>query len=296
MRTGRLVTLASALLAAFSLQAVSQIAILCTTTVVGDVVRQIAGDAVSVTVLLPIGADPHAFQASPQDAIAIEAADIVFLSGAGLETSLLPLLQSATGSVVDLSSALTLREGGGDEKDGGVDPHVWLDPLNVVEWTREIAAALSKVDPGHADAYGDRAAAYATELYALDAWIRDQVATLPVEARNLVTDHEAFGYFADRYGFQQIGAVIPSYSTLSEPSAREVASLEDAIRAAGVPCLFVGTTIPAALAEQVAADTGTRVVFLYAESLSDADGPAPTYIDLMRFDATTIVEGLRSSP
>ncbi|MCX6099845.1 MAG: metal ABC transporter substrate-binding protein [Candidatus Bipolaricaulota bacterium] len=298
MRTTGLVSLASALLAAFSVQVVSQITVLCTTTIVGDVVRRVAGEDARVSVLLPVGADPHAFQASPQDAMAIEMADVVFLSGAGLETSLLPLLESATGSVVDLSGGLTLREHDGDDdhEGSGMDPHVWLDPLNVVEWTREIADTLGEVDPGRADVFSDRAAAYTGELYALDSWIRDRVATLPPEARNLVTDHEAFGYFADRYGFEQIGAVIPSYSTLSEPSARELAALEDAIRAARVLCLFVGTTIPAALAEQVAADTGIRIVFLYAESLSEADGPAATYLDLMRFDVDQIVAGLTGSP
>jgi ABC-type Zn uptake system ZnuABC Zn-binding protein ZnuA len=269
-----------------------------TTTIVGDVVRQVAADAVSITVLLAPGQDPHAFQPSPLDAIAIEGADIVFLSGAGLETSLLPLLQDTRGSVVDLSNTLALREqqSGDDEEEGAFDPHVWFDPFNVIEWTQEIAQILATADPAHADAYNERAAAYSTELYALDSWIRDQVATLPTEKRNLVTDHQAFGYFADRYGFTQIGAVIPSYSTLAEPSARELAALEDAIQAASVPCLFVGTTIPAALAEQVAADTGTRIVFLYTGSLSEAGGPAATYLDLMRFDVTMIVEGLAGSP
>lgn len=278
--------------------------VVATTTIVGDVVRQVAADAVTITVLLAPGQDPHAFQPSPMDAVAIEGADVVFLSGAGLETSFLPLLQGARGSVVDLSSSLALREHHDEADDhtddeheeGGLDPHVWFDPLNMVEWARVVAETLAAADPAHADAYNERARTYSNELQALDSWIHDQVATLPAEQRSLVTDHEAFGYFADRYGFTQIGTVIPGYSTLAEPSAREVAALEDAIRAASVPCIFVGTTIPAGLAEQVAADTGTRIVFLYTGSLSDEDGPAATYVDLMRYDVTMIVEALVGSP
>jgi ABC-type Zn uptake system ZnuABC Zn-binding protein ZnuA len=295
MRVRHVVLLGSTFLAALSLHVVSQITVLCTTTIVGDVVREIAGDDASVTVLMPVGADPHAFQASPRDAIAVEAADLVFLSGAGLEGSLAPLLQAARGRVVDLSSELSLRQNLLPDE-GGFDPHVWFDPRNVAAWSETIAQVLATADPDHASMYRARADAYQREIGELDRWIRDRVATVPEEARRLVTDHEAFGYFADLYGFEQTGTIFAGYSTLSEPSARELAALEDAIRAAGVPCLFVGTTIPSDLAERVAADTGTRIVFLYTGSLSEPGGPAATYLDLMRFDVEQIVEGLAVSP
>jgi ABC-type Zn uptake system ZnuABC Zn-binding protein ZnuA len=301
MRARHIVLLGSVLLAVSSLHVVSRVAVLCTTTIVGDIVREIAGDDASVAVLLPIGADPHAFQAAPRDAMAVEAADLVFLSGAGLEGSLAPLLQAARGRVVDLSSELTLRQhedgaAGPHPGEGGVDPHVWFDPRNVAAWSETIAEALAEADPDHASLYRARAGAYQEKLRELDLWIRDRVADLPEEARQLVTDHEAFGYFADAYGFEEIGAILPGYSTLSEPSARELAALEDTIRAAGVPCLFVGTTIPSDLAERVAADTGTRIAFLYTGSLSASDGPAATYLDLMRFDVEQIVRGLTILP
>jgi ABC-type Zn uptake system ZnuABC Zn-binding protein ZnuA len=300
MRARHIVLLGSMLLAASSSCVVSQVTALCTTTIVGDVVREIAGDDVSVTVLLPVGADPHAFQASPRDAIAVEAADLVFLSGAGLEGSLAPLLQAARGRIVDLSSGLTLRQreaGAADPhpEEGGVDPHVWFDPRNVAAWSETIAQALAEADPDRASLYRARANAYQKEIGELDLWIRDRVATVPGEARHLVTDHETLGYFAALYGFEEIGTILPGYSTLSEPSARDLAAIEDRIRAAGVPCVFVGTTIPSDLAEQVAADTGTRIVFLYTGSLSEPDGPAATYLDLMRFDVEQIVRGLTAS-
>jgi zinc/manganese transport system substrate-binding protein/manganese/iron transport system substrate-binding protein len=295
MRAWHVAVLGGTLLVLPSCSVPPQVTVLCTTTIVGDVVCEIAGDDVSVTVLLPAGADPHAFQASPRDAIAVEAADLVFLSGAGLEGSLVPLLQAARGRVVNLSSELTLRRNPHPEE-GGVDPHVWFDPRNVAAWSETIAQALAESDPDHASMYRARADAYQKEIGELDLWIRDRVATIPDEARRLVTDHEAFGYFADLYGIEEIGTILPGYSTLSEPSARELAALEDAIRAAGVPCLFVGTTIPSDLSEQVAADTGTRIVFLYTGSLSEPDGPAATYLDLMRFDVEQIVRGLTASP
>lgn len=294
MKVRHVVLLGSMFLAALSFHVVSQITVLCTTTIVGDVVREIAGDDASVAVLMPVGADPHAFQASPRDAIAVEAADLVFLSGAGLEGSLAPLLQAARGRVVDLSSELALRQSLLPDE-GGFDPHVWFDPRNVAVWSETIAQVLAMADPDHASMYRARADAYQREIGELDRWIRDRVATVPEEARRLVTDHEAFGYFADLYGFEQTGTIFTGYSTLSEPSARELAALEDAIRAAGVPCLFVGTTIPSDLAERVAADTGTRIVFLYTGSLSEPGGPAATYLDLMRFDVGQIVEGLAVS-
>jgi ABC-type Zn uptake system ZnuABC Zn-binding protein ZnuA len=267
--------------------------VVCTTTVVADVARVVAGPEASVVALVPPGADPHAFQPAPGDAQAVEEADLVFLSGAGLEANLSPILAAARGPVVDLSAGLALRTREGGEGDrGAVDPHVWFDPLNVAEWIRSIESALAAADPAQAGQYAERAAAYQAELAALDAWIFEMVSKLSPEERRLVTDHEALGYFAARYGFVEVGAVFPGTSTLAEPSARDLARLEDAIRAVSVRAVFVGTTVSSSLAEQVAADTGARIVFLYTGSLSDAGGPAGTYLDLMRFDVRQIVDAL----
>jgi ABC-type Zn uptake system ZnuABC Zn-binding protein ZnuA len=296
MRARHTIVVAVCLLAACAAPPGAQLDVVCSTTIVGDVVRQIAGKDATVSVLFPIGADPHAHQASPQDAMAIEAADVVFLNGAGLETPLVPLLEGATGRVVDLSMELALQRSAAGEEEGDVDPHVWFDPLSVVQWTRAIARTLSEMDPEHGTDFRDRAAAYEAQLLELDAWIRDRVATIPLGARQLVTDHEAFGYFAERYGFEQIGTIFPGTSALAEPSARDLAALEDAIRTAGIPAVFVGTTVSATLAEQVAADTGTRIIFLYTGSLGDAGGPVATYVDLMRFDVDQIVAGLSGTP
>jgi ABC-type Zn uptake system ZnuABC Zn-binding protein ZnuA len=279
-----------------------------TTTIVGDVVRSIAGDAVDVEVLLPVNADPHAFAPTPADLIAVARADILFLSGAGLERDLEPLLDNANGVVVDLADPLDLRhvdaheagEGSAQEEDGGVghdhhrevDPHVWLDPANVAVWAGIIGAELGRVDSAGAPLYALNAAAYRDALSALDRWIWDQIERIPVEDRRLVSDHLAFGYFAARYGFEQVGSVFPGFSSMAAPSARELAVLIESIEALEVRAIFVGTTVNPALAETIARDAGIAVVPLYTGSLSGPEGPASTYLDMMRYDVTAIVNAL----
>ena len=272
----------------------SPLRVLATTTIVGDVVSQIGDADIDLTVLLPVNADPHGFEPTPDEIAAISDADLVFINGAGLELGISPFLEMASGPVVSLSDFIPLRrlEAGDEEEEAWFDPHVWFDPRNVMTWSAVIAKTLGDLDPANRPAYEERAEAYRSKLERLDSWIVEQVGKIPEENRKLVTDHAAFGYFAARYGFEQVGAVFPGFSTLSSPSARELAELEDKIRSFGIPAIFVGTTVNPALAEQIAADTETRVVFLYTGSLSGPDGPAGSYIDLMRYDVEAIVRGL----
>jgi ABC-type Zn uptake system ZnuABC Zn-binding protein ZnuA len=267
----------------------------CTTTIVGDVVAEIAGEAVDVRVLLPVGADPHSFEPVPQDLVLLSNASIVFLNGADLEASLDPVLGGTAAPLVALSGGLDLltMDEQDDHAHGDVDPHVWFDPTNVVEWTHIIEASLTELVPDEADRIAERALAYRDELAALDRWIAEQVSAVPPTHRSLVTDHAVFGYFAARYGFTQVGTVFPGVTTTSEPSAREIADLIDAIRNFDVTAIFTGQTVRTSLVEQVARDAGIDVVFIYTGSLSGPDGAAGTYLDLIRYDVTAIVEGLR---
>ncbi|MDQ4075521.1 MAG: metal ABC transporter substrate-binding protein [Chloroflexota bacterium] len=293
----------------------SPLEIVATTTIVGDVVRQVVGDVTSVTVLIPPGADSHGFEPSPQDIAAVADADVLFISGLGLEGFLEPMLENVGGEtiVVSLSDEIDPLESEGehaDEHEGeedehdeegeeheheNIDPHVWLDPNNVILWVREIEETLSDVDPAHAEIYRDNAESYVTDLQELDRWIEEQVATVPKENRELVTDHEVFSYFAEAYGFEQVGTVIRGVSTMEEPSAQELADLQDAIRALDIPAIFVGTTVNPTLAEAIAADTSTEIRRVYIESLSEADGPASNYLEYMRYNVETIVEALKAS-
>lgn len=273
--------------------------VVASTTIVGDVVAQVGGDRIELTVLFPPGADPHTFEPRPQDMAAISQAEVIVLNGLGLEEALEPVLETnATGLIVHASEGIEPLafegEGEGNEHDhAGGDPHTWTDPNNVILWTENIAAALSQADPAHAAEYQANAEAYIAELRGLDAWIRAQAAQVPAERRKLVTDHLIFGYFAEEYGFEQVGALVGSFSTNAAPSARELAALEDLIRAQGVPAIFVGRDVNPALAEQVARDTGIRVVSLYSGSLGAPGGEADTYLKYMRYNVSAIIEALK---
>jgi len=266
------------------------LAVVATTSLIGDVARQIGADRVFVNVLLPIGADPHAFEPRPQDVAALTDADLVLVNGLGLEATLQPLLGNAR-TIVTVSDGITALPFA--EEDGGLDPHVWQDPNNVIVWARNIRDAFAQADPAHADEYASNAEAYIVELTSLDAWIKEQVAQIPEANRKLVTDHEDFGYFTARYGFEQVGAVVPSVSTGSAPSAQELAALEDAIRSSGVKAVFVGSTVSPDLSRRVAEDTGVRLVSLFTDSLSPAGGDAESYLAFMRHNVNAIVEALR---
>ncbi len=272
----------------------SALHVVATTTIVSDVVQQVGGQWVVVDTLLPPGSDPHSFEPRPQDVARVADADIVFANGRTLEAFLKPLLESADAldKVVEVSEGVPPRTLDAGAHAGEADPHVWTDPNNIIIWTQNIAAALSAADPAHADDYQANAEAYIAQLQALDEWIRQQVADIPPQRRLLVTDHLAWGYFSDRYGFQQVGALIGSFSANAASSAQELAALEEKINALDVPAIFVGNTANPALAEQVAADTGVQVVMLYTGSLSGADGDAPTYLDYMRYNVTAIVSAL----
>ncbi len=270
-----------------------RLAVMATTSLIGDVARQVGGARVDVKVLLPIGSDPHAFEPRPQDIAALSDAQLVLVNGLGLEATLTQLLSNAK-TVVTVSDGINALPFSGHEAEaGGLDPHVWQDPNNVIVWANNIAAAFAKADPAHADEYAANAKAYVAELTALDASIQQQVAAIPAANRKLVTDHGDFGYFAARYGFEQIGEVIPSVSTGAAPSAQELAALEDAIRSGGVKAVFVGTTVSPDLSRRVADDTGVQLVFLFTDSLSKPGGDADSYLAFMRYNVNAIVKALQ---
>jgi manganese/iron transport system substrate-binding protein len=293
-------------LSAVTLGEGEKLQVVATTSIVADVVQNVGGDLIDLTTLLPLGTDPHAFEPTPQDVAAVADAHVVFVNGAGLEVFLEPLLESAGEdvTVVPVSYGIALlqlkdahehEEKEEDEHDyrDGANPHTWFDPHNVIVWTHNVAHALSALDPDNAATYEANGSAYEAELQELDAWIREQLAQVPEKNRKLVTDHATFSYFARKYGFQQLGAVFPGYSTLAEPSAQDLAELEDGIREFDVRAVFVGLTISPDLAERVADDTGIQLVFLYTGSLSEPGGPADDYLSFMRYNVSAIAEALR---
>jgi ABC-type Zn uptake system ZnuABC Zn-binding protein ZnuA len=182
---------------------------------------------------------------------------------------------------------------GGHHHDAG-DPHFWLDPINVIKYTENIRDGLSQADPGGAATYARNAEAYIAELRELDAWIREQVEQIPEARRLLVTNHESFGYFADRYGFKIIGTVIPSVSSGASPSAEQFARLTDRINATGAQAIFLETGADPQLAQQLAQEVGVKAVTeLFTHSITDPNGPAPTYIEMMKYNVRAIVDALK---
>lgn len=290
-------------LTAASLPAGEKLKVVATTNIVGDVVQHVGGDRIELTVLMGVGVDPHSYVPAPTDTAAIHDAHLVFANGAGLEADLDEMLDSAGGRAahIEVSQGLDLLPASPEEDgppadhghdQGAVDPHVWFSVPSVIHWVDNIEAALIARDPGNANYYQENALRYKQELEALDGWIQEQVAQVPEANRKLVTNHLVLGYFAQRYGFEQLGAVYP-FNPSSEPSAREVAQLEDAIRQYGVPAIFAESTVNPRLARQVAEDTGIQIVPLYTGSLGGPGSGAETYIEMMRHDVRAIMEALK---
>lgn len=275
--------------------------VVATTNLIADVVAQIGGDHIELVGLVPIGADPHGFQATPAGLRALNAAHVVFINGLNLEENLLTTLHALDNGIplVTVNSAVEPLALAGDEDDdhghdhGEFDPHTWFDVANVMIWTDTIADSLAALDPANAAAYAEAASAYSQELADLDQSMRSLLDQVPPEKRKLVTDHDALGYFAHAYGFEVVGAVVPSLSTLAAASAQDLAALQDQIRTEDVQAIFVGTTVNPNLATQIATDTGMRVVPIYTGSLSAPDGPASTYVDMMRYTAEAMVDALK---
>jgi manganese transport system substrate-binding protein len=267
--------------------------VLASTTVLADITQNIAGDRARVESLLPIGADPHSYQAAPADVAKISDSDLLILNGLEYENFIMPLLENvgAKKMTVEATSGLSPRKDAGNEQ--GVDPHMWLDPNLVVTYVENIRDGLIKVDPEGTETYKSNADAYIAQLKDLNMWIEGQVNTIPAERRLLVTNHEAIGYFAERYGFEVAGSVIPSFSSNAAPSAQEIARLIDVIKKINAPAIFLDTADNNTLAQQIAGETSVKVVDdLHLESLSEG-APAATYIEMMKYNVSKIVEALK---
>jgi ABC-type Zn uptake system ZnuABC Zn-binding protein ZnuA len=288
-----------------------QLQVVATTNIVGDVVGNVGGDAIDLTVLVGIGQDPHSYEPAPQALAAIEDADLIFVNGLDLEEVLVGTIEStATGEVIPVSAGIEPLAFGGDEHEGeeheeegeehehvGGDPHFWMSPANVMVWADNIAHMLSEADPAKADTYAANAEAYQAELEEVDAYAREQLAQIPEDRRRLVTDHDSLGYFADAYGFEVIGTVIPGTSTTRDASAGDVAALVEVIREQDVPAVFVGASasqglqnLAATIADEVGGEV--RVLPLLTGSLAPAGQPGDTYLGFIRYNVDQIVDGL----
>lgn len=307
------------------------VTIVVTTSILGDVVGNIVGEDASVEVIMGPGVDPHGFSPSAAQAQSIREADLVIANGLQLEESLQDAMESAeqdganafrVGEELDPIpfTARDDHDGEGDEHDeahddhddeateahstdkahddhdhGAYDPHVWLDAQRMAEGATLIAGAIAQVDDTLDDAEWDqRGRDYADEVLALDEEVVGLVAVVPDDQRQMVTNHDSFGYFADRYGFEIIGTVIPGTSTQVDTSAASFVDLAGLIVDQDVPAIFAETTSSDRLAQALASEVGrdVAIVELYSGALGEPGSGAETYVDLMRLNAEAIAGAL----
>ena len=265
--------------------------VVATTTQVADLAANVGGDRVQVTSLLKPGIDAHDYEPSPADIDAIARADLVVQNGVGLEEWLGDTIESSgfAGPVVDASQGVRLRQ-----VDGEADPHIWQDPGNAQRMAANIERGLAAAEPADATAFAANLAAYTKELEALDAEVERQIDSLA--NKKLVTNHDAFGYYIDRYGLELVGSVIPSFDTSAELSGRDIRDLVAKIKATGVKAIFSETSLPPRAAETIGREAGVKVVVgadaLYGDALGPPGSDGDTYLKMIRHNTATIVENL----
>jgi ABC-type Zn uptake system ZnuABC Zn-binding protein ZnuA len=275
-----------------------RLAVVATTTQVADFARNIGGDKVSVTQILKPNIDPHDYEPTPADIAAIGAAKVVVKSGVGLERWLDETIASAgfKGATVDASAGVTIRQGNGEEEEAAGDPHIWHDPRNAKTMAQNIEKAFAAADPADAAAYERNLADYSAKLDALDADIQAKIGKLPPGDRKLVTNHDAFGYYIDRYRLQFVGSIIPSFDTSAELSAQDVDDIVAKIKQTGAKAVFSESSLPPKTAEAIARRAGVKVVAgedaLYGDTLGPQGSAGDTYLKMEEHNTDVIVQAL----
>ncbi len=265
-------------------------------SILEDLVKNVGGDKISITNFVPRDGDAHGYQPSAQDVKGLAQAKVVFISGLGLEAWFAKLVKNAGGKaqIIELSKGLATRKFSEGDEAGEADPHVWWNTINVVNYVNKIRNALTTADVTNKDTYWNNAAKYTRDLANLDAWAKLEVQKIPATNRKIVTNHDALGYLADRYGFQVIGTVIPGGSTERAPSAKETADLIRIIRREKVKAIFTENIINAKLAETIARETNAKIApALYTDSLGAIGSSGETYLKAFRHNIETLVAALR---
>jgi ABC-type Zn uptake system ZnuABC Zn-binding protein ZnuA len=288
--------------------------VIATTSVFADLAQLALGDNVTIETIIPAGVDVHTFEPSPADAQKLAGADLIVMNGLGLDEWALSLLEAAGKSEedvlelaegIDESNAWVYLEGeehdeeegeehseeeGEEHGHGGTDPHIWLDPKGAAIYVNRIAARVAAELPERAMAIESARDAGLAEIAALDEELRVGFAAIDASTRKIVTFHDAFGYFARAYEIEIVGVAVEAPG--QEPSAKEIAALIDAIKAAGVTSVFSEAQFPSKVLDQVAAETGATVLEnLYSDALGDA--PANSYLGAMRANASAILASFK---
>ncbi len=268
---------------------------LATTTQVTALVHQVGGDLIDLSSMVQAGVDPHEYQPSPQDVRSANEAQVIFKNGTGLEKWLDKVIENSgtKAPIIDTSKGVTLRKGDNEEPLG--DPHIWQSPVNDIIMLHNIRDGLAQADPANAATYQANTAAYEKVLTDLDQYIQAQIATIPKANRKFVTNHDAFGYYYERYGLTFVGSIIPSMDSSFEPSAQELTQLVDLIKAQKVKAIFTESSITPTLAKQIGDEAGVTVVngALYGDTLGPPGSGADTVDGMLKANTALIVSNLK---
>ena len=284
----RFLPLFALLLIASPLHAAERLNIVASFSILGDFVRNVGGDRVSVTTLVGADSDVHVYTPAPSDAKRIADAKFVVVNGLGLEGWLPRLVQSSgsKATIVTASAGIAPLKLG-----SAADPHAWQSVPNAKVYVTDIANALAAADPDDAEFFRTQAKAYLEKLETLDREVREAVAKIPTERRKVISTHDAFGYFSAEYGIQFVAPL--GVSTETEPSARDIASIIGQIRAQKIPAVFLENISDDRLIRRIAAETGAKVGgTLISDGLTGEKGSAPTYIDMVRHNIKALTSAL----
>lgn len=277
--------------AAFAFAAETPLPVVASFSILGDFAHEVGGARIDLTTIVGPNGDAHVYEPTPRDGQALAKARLVFVNGLGFEGWMDRLIAASRTKalVVTVSKSMAVRQG----EEGGADPHAWQDVSNAQIYVANIRDALVAADPARAEAYRAAAAVYSAKLGALDQEISRAIASIPKERRRIVSTHDAFGYFSARYGLEFIAP--EGVSTEAEASARDIARIIDAIKQHKVAAVFLENVADPRLTQSIAAQTGAKVGgTLYSDALSDANGPAPTYIEMMRHNVKQLTKALAS--
>jgi zinc/manganese transport system substrate-binding protein len=287
-----------------------ELKVVATTTQVGDLTSEIGGEKIDLTTILKPNTDPHEYEPRPSDVTAVADADLVFRSGGHLDewTGQIIADSGSDAKVVDLSDGLPVKLKGEEEHEGEaddhpdegeeghtdeLDPHWWHDPVNVEAAVGEIKGALTAAEPDESAYFAKRAGAFGAQVAEVNRQIAGCVKTVPKTERKIVTDHDAFSYYTRRYGIETVGTVIPALTTQAQPSAGDLAELEDTIKRERVKAVFPEESVPPALSEAVARDTGASTDYsLYGDTLGPAGSVGETWLGMMKSNTDNVMLGM----
>ncbi len=265
------------------------IRVVATTTVLADLVRQVGGDHVTVTSLVPAGGEVHTFDPTPSDIASVADADLIVMNGLGLDDWLGTIASDSGGDARTVELGEDLDGVDYIAEDEAVNPHLWLNVAYAMRYVERIGGALAEAAPTHANAFETTTAAYLGRLETLDGWAREQIQAIPEADRRIVSFHEAFPYFASAYGLEIVGTIVDAPG--QDPSAGEIAALVEAVRTSGARAIFSEAQFSPELTETVAREAGVTVESnLYNDSLGEP--PADTYEGMIRWDVERVVAAL----